>query len=267
MSLSINILISTIGERIDRVARIPLPPAEGISYIISHQTDGSHPAPAQLVGRPDVTIYTLAGRGLSANRNNALAHATADLLVLADDDITLIPQYLDDLRQLADAHHETDIFTLQAFTPEGKPLHYYPDAPFTHPHVPKGFYYNSMGIVLRKGRDYPPFDTRFGLGAPHLMAGEEDIFIHESHLRHLRIDYYPQPLLITPGVTTSSHYATDSRLQQTKGAVLALIHSTPGALLRYVSTAIKMRRMLAPMPHLRNLVKGMKYIHRHATTH
>ena len=266
LPLTISILISTMDERIARIPSILLPPVNDINYIICHQSDTPVRIPKSLKKRDDVTIIRKKKRGLSASRNVAIKYGTGDLLILADDDIELRPEYLRKLQRLAEAHPETDIFSLQALTPEGKKLHYYPRFHFTYPNMPRGFYFCSMGLVLRWGNFYPKFDTRFGLGSDRLHMGEEDVFLHQCHKAGLRIDYYPQPLLITEGTTTSLRYAQDPNLQQAKGAMLTLIHGTPMALLRFISTAVKMQRQVPLFKHFHNLIKGMKYIKTHEAT-
>lgn len=256
----INILVSTIGRRISLVPSLLIEPVSGLSYIISWQTDGGLPLPEALALRDDVSVYTISGHGLSRNRNNAIAHAHADLLILADDDIRLNREWIDDLRTLSLAHKQTDLFVLQAFTPDGKQLHPYPARPFVYPEVPKGFYFNSMGMVLRGDKHWPPFDTRFGLGSERLGMGEEDIFINDCHKEGLTIAYYPQPLLYTQSVTTSSNYNTGPGLQMSKGAVLTVIHGPLLALPRIMMTAWRMKKSIPPIRHLLNMLKGMTYI-------
>lgn len=263
---TVDILISTIGDRINRVSEILLPPTDGVRYVISHQigetshqTDGTVVIPDLLSSRDDVVVYPIAGRGLCRNRNNAMAHATADLWVLADDDVRLSQEFIDNLRTLAAQHPTVDIFALQALTPEGTPLHYYPEFSFSYPKMPRGFYFNSMGLVLRR-RNYPDFDVRFGLGAERLHMGEEDVFLHQCHRLGFRITYFPQPLLVTPATTTSSRYAVDPSLQEARGAMLTLLHGRFWAMLRIISTAVKMRHQLPMLSHAVHMLSGMKYI-------
>ena len=266
MPPTICILICTMDERISQVPSMLLPPLSGVSYVVSHQRRQPIKIPNSLKKRNDVTIVGTRSRGLSANRNNALMHAIGELLVLADDDVTFSADYLRKLQRLAEAHPETDIFSLQALTPEGKRLHYYPRTHFTYPDIPRGFYFSSMGLVLRWGNFYPKFDTRFGLGSPRLHMCEEQVFLHQCHQMGFRIDYYPQPLLFTPGNTTSRHYADDPSLQQARGAMLTILHGKHKAKLRFLSTALKMHRQLPILSHLRNLYEGQKYILTHEPT-
>lgn len=261
--LDIKILISTFGKRIELVPDILLPPREDVTYIVSWQAG----AIDCLWHRKDVVLSKISGRGLSANRNNAIKESqkicnsdAQSLWILADDDIRLREDWLDSLKTLASANMDTDLFVLQAMTPDGKPLHWYPDNAFVYPNVPKGFYFNSMGIVLRSGRQWPAFDTRFGLGAPVLKMGEEDIFIRDCHKAGLKISYFPQPIVITEAFTTSATYNSDPALQMSKGAVLTLLHGRFLAIARLISTAIRMKKSLPVLPHLRNMLKGRQYI-------
>lgn len=278
---SIKILISTIGKRIERVPEILLKPRNDVEYIISWQKDEGernnikhselvsniNPSIQLIRGRQDVILSAIHGRGLSANRNNAISVAqkstkpNADSLwILADDDVRLKDDWLEELKQLAAANKDADLMVLQAQTVDGRPLHYYPALPFDYPRMPKGFYFNSMGMVLRGNRLWPQFDTRLGLGAPVLKMGEEDVFIYDCYNNGLKISYFPQPIIMTEATTTSSAYSIDPGLQMSKGAVLTLLHGRIMALPRIILTAIKMRNRLSPLPHLRNMLSGMKYI-------
>lgn len=277
----IKILISTIGKRIERVPEILLKPRNDVEYIISWQKEESelnnvkhselanniNPTIQLIRNRQDVILSVIHGRGLSANRNNAISVAkkttkpNADSLwILADDDVRLKEGWLEELKQLAAANKDADLMVLQAQTVDGRPLHYYPALPFDYPRMPKGFYFNSMGMVLRANRQWPQFDTRFGLGAPVLNMGEEDIFVHDCYNNGLKIRYFPQPIIMTAAVTTSSAYSAEPALQMSKGAVLTLLYGRIMALPRIILTAIKMRKRLSPLPHLRNMLRGMRYI-------
>ena len=91
----LEILICTIDDGINRVNHTILPPIGYIKYLISWQrtNDNKTDIPNALLDREDVRIVTMKGKGLSANRNNALANATGDILVLADDDAKYTPEY------------------------------------------------------------------------------------------------------------------------------------------------------------------------------
>lgn len=265
MSLpTIELLICTIGERIERVPSILLEPTDGIGYIISHQLDNYRHCPPILSTRNDVKIFHIEGRGLSANRNNAISHATADLLVISDDDVRVSLKALTRLREIAKENPQTDIFSFITQTIEGKPLHYYPTKSFVYPKLPKGFYYNSTGLVLRRNADLPLFDTRFGLGSERLEMGEEDVLIYDCHKRNMRIEFFPETLqtVLSP-VTTSSAYSNCASLQESKGAVLTIMYGLIGASLRILYTALLFHKTIPPFTHLKNMFNGMIYIKKH----
>lgn len=258
---SVNILICTIAERINNIASMLLPPTDGIRYIVSHQTDGKAiECPEELKKRCDVEVYTLEGKGLSVNRNNAIKHADGDLWIISDDDATYNLEQLEQIRVVAKQNPQADILTFMVSTGGNDLLHPYPKKGFTYPHRPKGFYYNSNEIVLRKGRDYPPFDSRLGLGADRLHMGEEEIFVYECYKRKLRVDFLPYILQTIPKTTTSMRYADDKSLRESKGAVLTLMHGIPKASVCILYTAFKMKNVVPFWKHLHNLFNGMFYI-------
>jgi glycosyltransferase involved in cell wall biosynthesis len=258
---TIDILICTIAERINTVSAKLLPPTDGIHYTVSYQTDGKDIAtPKELLERQDVNVITLKGRGLSRNRNNAINHATGQLLVISDDDATYNLEQLRQIQLVASKNPQADVLTFMVATDDGGMLHAYPTETFLYPNRPKGFYYTSDEIVLRNGKNYPPFDVRFGLGSDRLHMGEEEVFIHDCHKQSLRIEFHPFVIQTVPSVTTSTHYASTPSLQESKGAVLTLLHGVPMALARIAYTAFRMRREISTLKHLTNMLKGMNYI-------
>lgn len=88
---TLDILICTLNEGINKVASVLLPQQEGVRYVVSWQQDGYQCDIPLALLRSDVTVVTLPGRGLSRNRNNAIAHSTADICLIADDDVAYTP--------------------------------------------------------------------------------------------------------------------------------------------------------------------------------
>src|SRR5574344_2626864 len=86
---SIEVHICTFNERIKQVPDVLIPPVANVTWLVSFQyTDESflELIPPILRQRDDVHLTTTQGKGLSANRNHALAMAQSDLIVIADDD-------------------------------------------------------------------------------------------------------------------------------------------------------------------------------------
>lgn len=88
----VTVAIATMGARLTGVS-LPEPRAR-LMYLIVVQAAEGHALPAALGGRSDVRVVHLDGHGLSRSRNAALEQARTDLLVFADDDMSLRPEGL-----------------------------------------------------------------------------------------------------------------------------------------------------------------------------
>ena len=100
----LQVLICTHNEGILEVPSILLPEAEGEGYVVSMQFSEYRYLeliPSVLRRRPDVSLHTIEGIGLAANRNHAIAQASAEICVVADDDVRYT---LDKLRRIEAEH-------------------------------------------------------------------------------------------------------------------------------------------------------------------
>ena len=239
--LTIQFLISTLGERIAQAAKVLLPPMEGVSYVVVWQRNGigSDALPAELKEREDVSIVEDNGKGLARSRNIALENATADLLVITDDDNRYDTAAIELIRNAFEKHPTAGLIQFQALTMEGKPLRNYPAFPYTYETRPRGTYFCSVELVMRRKANLPRFDERFGLGA-ELGCGEEEVFVHEAVKRGVKMIYVPQPLVRTDGATTGGRFLTDANVQKAKGAVLCILHGKVGAWLRLCSQVMQL---------------------------
>lgn len=239
--LTIQFLISTLGERIAQAAKVLLPPMEGVSYVVVWQRNGigSDALPAELKEREDVSIVEDNGKGLARSRNIALENATADLLVITDDDNRYDIAAIELIRNAFEKHPTAGLIQFQALTMEGKPLRNYPAFPYAYETRPRGTYFCSVELVMRRKANLPRFDERFGLGA-ELGCGEEEVFVHEAVKRGVKMIYVPQPLVRTDGATTGGRFLTDAKVQKAKGAVLCILHGKVGAWLRLCSQVMQL---------------------------
>lgn len=239
--LTIQFLISTLGERIAQAAKVLLPPVEGVSYVVVWQRNGigSDALPAELKEREDVSIVEDNGKGLARSRNIALENATADLLVITDDDNRYDTAAIELIRNAFEKHPTAGLIQFQALTMEGKPLRNYPAFPYAYETRPRGTYFCSVELVMRRKENLPRFDERFGLGA-ELGCGEEEVFVHEAVKRGVKMIYVPQPLVRTDGATTGGRFLTDANVQKAKGAVLCILHGKVGAWLRLCSQVMQL---------------------------
>lgn len=202
MRMTIQWLISTYGNGLRNVENILLFPEFGLSYLVSHQDpENLCPELPEYLDRSDVQVLRLQNRGLSRNRNNALKHATADIVVIGDDDIGLHPAYPHHVRAAFKKHPEADVICFQIRTPEGSfPYKGYPSStcPLTRFSQLKSV--SSIEIAFRRKSVHEKkiwFDERFGLGAD-ANCGEEFLFLAECLRKGLKIQFFPAYIVEHP---------------------------------------------------------------------
>ncbi|HET9570124.1 MAG TPA: glycosyltransferase family A protein [Bacteroidales bacterium] len=193
--MTLQWLISTYGDGIKKVENLLLNPEPGISYLISHQDpfEAFPEFPPKLI-RNDVQIFVQRESGLSKNRNHALRHATADILVVADDDIGLNPNYPRHILRAFQKHPEVDVACFQIRTPLDQPAYKkYPKKAKMLTRLNQMKAVSSIEIAFRRKSVQESqiwFDERFGLGAT-ASSGEEFLFLAECLRKNLKIMFFP----------------------------------------------------------------------------
>lgn len=272
----IFVLVCTVDHGIQRVPQVLLPAEEGVRYVISwQQTRPSEALPEafpEALRRPDVVVSTLAGRGLSRNRNHAMQTAMSLLqdpmedavFVVADDDERLSAGAFQKIRELYGRYPKLDV-ALWRMTDQqdGRLLKDYPDAPVSYQHRPRGYYVSSVEMTFRS-RLYLMglrFDERFGLGSAKLSAGEEEIFLTDALRRGLRVWIFPEVLCSTDARTTGSR-VLDVKVLRSKGAVYGYSHRPLWAFLRSLREAfsLSVRHRRSFFFIFQNIWYGVKYI-------
>lgn len=243
-----------MGDGVLHIPDILLPTRPDVHYTVSVQYGIREQAPSIptiLLTRPDVTVTTLTGVGLSANRNNAIRHAKGDICLIADDDNRYLPEHIETILAAWRENPQADILTFQAQTYNGELLHPYPAT-----------YVCSVEITFRRNSILSNnlfFDERFGLGSPLLCAGEEEIFITDARRLSLSIKFIPSPIVQTNGITTSYQFIGNTKLQITKGATFRYIYGTWGAIWRSIKEAgwYLIHKRANPLPILFNMIHGI----------
>jgi len=193
--MTLQWLISTYGNGIQKVENLLLHPEQGNSYLISFQDPNEVYAqmPEKLI-RSDVQVFVQKDTGLSKNRNNALRLANADILVIADDDIGLNPAYPMHILRAFKKHPEIDVACFQIRTPIDQPAYkkYLKKAKkLTRLNQLKAV--SSIEIAFKQKsiqKNHIRFDERFGLGAA-ANCGEEFLFLAECLRKGLTIMFFP----------------------------------------------------------------------------
>lgn len=193
--MTLQWLISTCGERIQLLEHLLMAPMPGVSYVVSVQNlQHTFPNIPEFCNRPDVTIHLLEGDGLSRNRNHALKHANADIVVIADDDIVLQPYYVQNIIDSFKWNPKVDVGCFQILTTDTKkPYKRYPSEAKKLTTTASLKQVSSIEIAFRRAAVTEAdirFDERFGLGRK-ANSGEELIFLHTCVQKGLKVHFFP----------------------------------------------------------------------------
>ncbi len=202
--MTLEILISTIDTGITKISDILLPFRPDVKYIVSHQYQDEKylPIPKELI-REDVLVSQIPGKGLTKSRNNAIRLATADICVIADDDVRYTDEYFDTILDVYQ-NNDVNVACFMINTGEGNP---------------KYKNYSNNEIIIKSLKDHAPssieitfrlkpvlekeilFDERFGLGS-WLAGGEENLFIFDAINKHLLVKFFPHYIVQHPFEST-----------------------------------------------------------------
>lgn len=225
--IELQVLICTIGaEGIKRICSTPRPEVPGVEYLICwQQPDTPIPVPEELEARNDIRIVIHQSKGLSRNRNCAMAASSAPLCLIGDDDVAYDAKGLKALMQAFRTNPDVDIICMR-YTCNGSYVKPYGDTPFSLKKAPKGWYITSFEIAYR--RESPAGGTVFceqlGLGAPLLRAGEEDVWLYDSIQAGAKGVFMPIDIGEHDHPTTAERHQSEEWLIMTHGAVLSHIH-------------------------------------------
>lgn len=257
-ALRLQILIATFARRIEGIDPSRLPRVEGVEYLISCQNpDGLRLDTSKLEVRDDIRIYFFSDKGLSVNRNHLLDIATAEYIQISDDDLIYNADGIRKLIETFDANTDIDIITTRASMPEHRVY------PLDRHDLNKKFrFYQpiSVEIALRLkslANSGIRFSTLFGIGAPYLSAGEENVFFSHCLRANMAGIFRNITVCEHPGYTTSMRSAGDPGVIRAKGAVLPFVFGYFSSLIRLPREAYK-----AKVPFLKALLYlGQGYIY------
>lgn len=211
--LTLDIVISTYKpEGIRRLANSVLPEIEGVSYIVVWQRHDNAQVPEAL-NREDIKIFRSNSIGLSNNRNEALACAQADLILIADDDINISATGVRELINIYEANPSIDLITFKSIHNSGcvYPL----EATHLHKKLPKGYFVSSIEISFRSCCKLT-FCPELGLNSERMHAGEDAMLLQSAIHKGFDCWFFP----IT--VTEHDHPSTGIKTGLTNGNLRAM---------------------------------------------
>ena len=208
--MTLEVEICTYGlDGLQRAAQMTLPAVDGVRYRICMQNpDGLAVELPEALRRPDVDFFQHPTRGLSLNRNAALDRAEADIILIADDDLSYSAEGLRAVIDTFAADPALDFATFQYSGPDNRS---YPAESFVHTFGSRrGYSVASVEIAIR--RSSLPAAVRMsphaGIGADVYGAGEEYIFVHRLILSGLRGKFIPTVICHHPSLSTGVRTAT-----------------------------------------------------------
>lgn len=262
---TLTVCIPTFGAAgIHDVAKQQLPEVDGVDYIVSWQ-DSLGDLPPELQQRRDIQVFRLSGRGVSANRNNAMGHAAGEVLLIADDDVDYKPEWLYTVRRTFAEHPEAQfiLFQMQSLVPK----HYHCQQPARIvKRLPKGHYATSCELAIRRTviEQGVRFDERFGINARQFTLGEDSLIVLQMMRMGFEGRYEPKVICINHDTTSGQRSFKDPRQVASSGVLLAWEHPV-SALPRILLKSIRMKRSKQGnfFYSLINLTKGATWGYTH----
>lgn len=234
---------------------------ENVKYLISWQyTDLKYlQRNPKIANRNDVRIIPLAGKGLSKNRNNALRHANGDVCLISDSDVLFYPECFDKILSTFTKYPELDIATFQ-FDSVGIQKTYPPQATEL-PCTTKNYYISSIEIAFRRTsvQNKIQFNELFGLGAPVLQSGEEEVFILDALNTQLKGYFFPISICRHDELSTGEKATQSPGFLMSKGAYFYKRFKLM-CIPRLIWQAAKNRKEIGFIHFLKWTLKGMLYI-------
>ncbi len=228
----LQVLISTINARFSALEHVTHIRHPDLGYLIVHQ-HANHQDGADITAlknrfreRPDVIVIESYDSGLSRSRNLCLKHATADIVLLADDDVQYQSHFVESILRVFDSV-SCDVAT---FVTEFGTETRYRRKPYRH-NIISILGVSSIETAFRlapiktKGIR---FDENFGLGSAHPIS-EEAIFLKDCISNKLNVIYMPE-------VIASHHHKSsgvdwnNKRIWFSKGAVFRRLYGFAGIL-------------------------------------
>lgn len=220
--LRIDIAIATHGEDgIRKVEKLLLPPDENVRYVVSWQDYGEGNLPDSIKDRSDVGVFLFDGCGVSRNRNNAIEHCNGDIIVMADDDITYIHGFYEEVSKAFETDSNLDFAIFKYENSEGK---IYPlfDCEISIP-FPKNYYGSNIEFAIRReSLGNLRYNPELGFDAPYFQSGEDEFFLISAIKRGLKVKFINKTICKHHGVSTG--HKPNKGVLRSMGFVIRIIY-------------------------------------------
>ncbi|MDE6263790.1 MAG: glycosyltransferase family 2 protein [Paramuribaculum sp.] len=206
----------------EKVGRMLMPPMDGVRYVVSWQNHGNAPMPSSLI-RSDVVVHRFDGKGVAANRNNALEHCTADIVLMGDDDLIYNKEGIARITEIFDGNPTLDLATFRCIAPYPKK---YPEKSVRlGRRLPENYNVGTVEIACRRQSVAAlRFCTELGKGSERFHSGEDEYFLYTAINRGLECRFFPID------ICEHDHYSTGFDPHPSKdtlrgfGCIIALMY-------------------------------------------
>lgn len=187
-----------------------------------------------------VRVVEVNEKGLSRSRNRALKESTADICLIADDDIW----YEEALEEnICKAFEEHPTYDLIAFYVERSSSYTHKELGSIHEvHKLQSLSLMSVQIAFQRNRILEKgiqFDENFGAGSGKYICGEENIFLMDCLKKGCKILYVPISIAKTDDSDSTWFQGYDEVYFRSKGAVFQRLFPKTGLCMIYVFAIIK----------------------------
>lgn len=266
-NIRLQVLICTIGqEGIMRVCNSHLPEVEGVEYLVTWQQPNEPiSVPQKLALRDDVKVLINQSEGLSRNRNMALQAATAEYLLIGDDDVGYLAEGLTSVIEAFDELPGADVICGR-YVSRGKHVKTYPLDVIEAKHSPKGWYPSSIEIAIRRKGvgGSTPFNENFGAGSRTLFqSGEEAVWLADVRSKGGTVMLVPIDFGTHDAVSTGERDGASLSFVMTHGAVMSYIHPRTWMLRMLTHAYAASQNNLVPFwKYIRVFLSGVRYARR-----
>lgn len=221
---TLDMAVATHGpDGLQRLLCMLLPPIDGIRYVVSWQNHENAPVSEAIAARGDVEIHRIEGGGLAVNRNNAMRFCTADIILQCDNDLEYYPEGLEQVRRVFQQQPDLDVATLRS--DHGDPARFPGRQVTLKGKLPKNYFVTSFEIALRRSSAGGlRFAEEFGLGAPELQCGEDEVFLLTAMRAGYCCRFVPITICAHPHPSTGLKSRFTSKNLMGMGATIRLLY-------------------------------------------
>lgn len=188
-----------------------------VSIIVVNQTVEGHEIKEE---HPNVLVINSFEKGLANSRNLALKRATAQICLIADDDVKYPAGFSLKILNAFKKYPHSGIITFQIETFEGAPYTKYPKKAVKNAGIFKILNTSSIEIAFRREKiieNHLFFNPLFGLGGT-FNGSLEQVFLTDAQKKELLISYVPQVIVQHAWYSSGKDYGTQ-RYYEVRGAL------------------------------------------------